>query len=386
VTGAPIRIGHVSAYYAPAFRYGGPPRSIHGLCLALHRRGTDVRVFTTDADGPEVLPAAITAAGSYEGVPVRYFPRNWPVSPIGSRTLRAALRSDLPSLTAVHIHGMWNRVTWSAAREAHAAGRPYVVSPRGMLQQGSLAHHAWRKRAAFAVFERAVLAQAALIHATSDEEAAAIAALELGPRVVVIPNGVAVQPQVTRRTGSLPFTVVFVGRLHPIKRLDLLIDAFVELRTTIPHVRLAMAGPDEAGLRRSLEARAGSAAEAIAWHGTVSTGERDALLASAGALVLCSDSESFGMSVVEAMAAGTPVVVTTSCGWREVERHETGIRVPQDSREIAAALLRIARDPEAARAMGERGRRLVESRYTWPRVADAFVAEYEQLGDRRPSP
>ena len=85
------------------------------------------------------------------------------------------------------------------------------------------------------------------------------------------------------------------------------------------------------------------------------------------------------MSVVEAMAAGTPVVVTTSCGWREIAQHETGILVAQDSGEISAALLRIARDPEAARVMGERGRMLAEARYAWPHVADAFVAEYERL-------
>lgn len=374
-----IRVVHVSAYYAPAFRYGGPPRSIHGLCLALHQRGTDVQVLTTDADGPDVLPPSVTATGSYEGVPVRYCPRTWPASPIGSRALRAALRSALLPSTVVHIHGMWNRVTWSAAREARAAKRPYVVSPRGMLQQGSLAHHAWRKRAAFAVLERGVLASAALIHATSVEEAAAIEDLKLGPPVVMIPNGVAVSPQVAGRAGSVPFTVVFVGRLHPIKRLDLLIDAFVAVRAQVPQARLAVAGPDEAGLRPSLEARAGSAAEAITWHGAVSAAQRDALLASAGALVLCSDSESFGMSVVEAMAAGTPVVVATSCGWREIEQHQAGVRVAQDSGEIATALLRIASNPAAARAMGERGRALVESRYAWPHVADAFVAEYERL-------
>ena len=73
-----VRVLHVSAYYAPAFVYGGPPRSIHGLCLALRRRGVDVSVYTTDANGVATLPPHLTEPHEYEGVPVTYFPRSWP--------------------------------------------------------------------------------------------------------------------------------------------------------------------------------------------------------------------------------------------------------------------------------------------------------------------
>ena len=68
-----LRVLHVSAYFAPAFRYGGPPRSILGLCQALTRAGADVEVFTTTANGDERLPAAPDGT-TYEGVRVRYFP------------------------------------------------------------------------------------------------------------------------------------------------------------------------------------------------------------------------------------------------------------------------------------------------------------------------
>ena len=375
------RVAHVSAYYAPAWRYGGPPRSIHGLCRALCASGVDVRVFTTDADGAGSLPAAITDAGQFEGVPVRYFTRSWPAAPIGSRALTAALRQALPSLDVVHIHGLWNRVTWSAAREAARAGVPYVVSPRGMLQTAALAHHGWRKRAAFAAIERGVLKGAAFLHATSAAEVEALKALDLGPAIALIPNGIDLQGSAesrhTRdRTG---FEVAFVGRLHPIKRLDLLIDAFVALRAANPHARLSIAGPDEYGLRPSLELRAGSVNGDITWHGEVGASRRDELLRQADALVLCSDSESFGMSALEAMAAATPVVVTTTCGWDSLEERGAGLRVEQSSAAIAEALTRLMRDPALASAMGARGRQLAESCYAWPGVARAFAERYRQL-------
>lgn len=340
------------------------------------RHGVPVRVFTTDANGSGTLPAVITGGGEYEGVPVQYFPRSWPSTPIGSRALTLGLRASMPTTDLVHIHGMWNRVTWSAAREARRAGRPYVVSPRGMLQAGSLAHRGWRKRVVFSAVERGVLAQAAWLHATSPEEAEALEALRLTSRIVVIPNGVDLPAAPVVRPAAAPFRVLFVGRLHPIKRLDLVIDAFVALRHQRPDARLSIAGPDEYRLRASLEARAAAAAGAIDWHGAVDAVQRDELLGSAHALVLCSDSESFGMSVVEAMAMATPVVVTTSCGWREVDAQRTGFRVPQSAEAIANALVLLAADPVAARQMGERGRRLVESRYAWSSVADSFAAEY----------
>jgi glycosyltransferase involved in cell wall biosynthesis len=386
------RVLHVSAYYAPAYRYGGPPRSIHGLCKALCRHGVDVQVFTTDADGPGRLPQEVTGAAAFEGVPVRYFPRDWPLNPIGSRTMVAALPAALASADVVHIHGLWNRTVWGAARAAYRAGVPYVVSARGMLHDAALAHRPWRKKAAFALIEKRLLERASLLHATSEDEVTVLERLGTGRPVVLIPNGIEPRQvsedrpfaQAGVRGGPLQVaqvpTVLFVGRLHPIKRLDLLVDAYTLLRQQFPGARLVLAGPDEAGLRPSLEARAGEHAGGIEFRGAVDAAGRDRLLGEATGLVCCSDSESFGMSVLEALAVGTPVVVTDTCGWMDVERHQLGFRVPQTAPAIAQALGRLAAAPEAAREMGARGRALAESRYTWPAVARAFAEQYDRLG------
>jgi glycosyltransferase involved in cell wall biosynthesis len=225
-----MRVLHVSAYYAPAFVYGGPPRSIHALCRALPAQGVDVQVFTTDANGATALPSVVTAAGAFEDVPVSYFPRTWPWWPMGSRSLGRALERDVARFDAVHIHGLWNRVVWAAAREARRAGIPYVLSPRGMLEPGALAHGSWRKQAAYALIERGVLSGATLLHATSEAERETLRALKPRVPVVLIPNGIDAPPEAARTSGSVAPQILFVGRLHPIKRLDLLIDAFAALR------------------------------------------------------------------------------------------------------------------------------------------------------------
>ena len=383
-----MRVIHVSAYYAPAFVYGGPPRSIHGLCRALRRGGVDLQVFTTDANGAGSLPEQVTMTHAYDGVPVRYHPRTWPLEPIGSRPLTAALRAALGDVDLVHIHGLWNRVVWAAARECTRAGVPYVVSPRGMLEERAVAHHRWRKHLAFAVVERRTIEHAALLHATSDREAATLREWCRDVPVVTIPNGIDLprhDADAGAVRGPVPdgrAVILFVGRLHAIKRLDLLLDAFARLHARRPETHLVIAGPDEQGLRAGLERRHASLHDAVSWTGAVNEERRRVLTRAARALVLCSDSESFGMSVIEALAEGTPAVVTDTCGWDALTPHEAGVVVPQSPDAIATALERLVDDPQLARAMGARGRRLVESGFTWDAVAAAMTNEYERVRER----
>jgi glycosyltransferase involved in cell wall biosynthesis len=371
---AAMKVLQVAAYYAPAFVYGGPPRSIHALCRALTRAGVDLQVFTTDANGAHALPPAVTGSRTFEQVPVRYFPRTFPRSPIGSRFLNRALRQEVGGYDVVHIHGLWNRVVWSAAREASRAGVPYVLSPRGMLEPAARAHRAWRKRAGWALIESRLVSGARLLHATSQIEYDTLRELRTGVPVIFIPNGVEIEPQ-QRDVPAAPL-VVFVGRLHPIKRLDLLIDAFAAVRQARPDAKMAIAGPDEAGCRDALVARAGHHADAVTWVGAIDEAQRRNLLGRASALVMCSDSESFGMSVLEAMAAAVPVVVTRTCPWSDVERHEAGYWVEQNPAAIGDALVRILNDPDRARAMGKRGRALAERTYRWDAIARAFTEQY----------
>jgi glycosyltransferase involved in cell wall biosynthesis len=82
------------------------------------------------------------------------------------------------------------------------------------------------------------------------------------------------------------------------------------------------------------------------------------------------------MSVLEAMAAAVPVVVTRTCPWSDVERHEAGYWVEQNPAAIGDALVRILNDPDRARAMGERGRALAERTYRWDAIARAFTEQY----------
>jgi glycosyltransferase involved in cell wall biosynthesis len=117
----------------------------------------------------------------------------------------------------------------------------------------------------------------------------------------------------------------------------------------------------------------------VRWVGGVDDERKNQLLGAASVLVMCSNSESFGMSAAEAMAAGTPVVVTRTCPWPDVDTHNTGYWVEQTAGAIADAVDGILSNPAAAREMGRRGRELIAANYSWPRAAAALIREYHTI-------
>ena len=383
-----MRVLHVTAYFAPAFSYGGPPRSILGLCRGLQRAGVEVEVFTTTANGEGDLPASPPGGDRYEGVPVHYFSRAFPRRLFRARGLDAALRAGLGGYDVLHVHGLFNLPAWMAARRARRSGTPYVLSPRGMLDDGSLAHHATWKGCAYRMVERRNLTGAAVLHAGSDLEARTLERRALGVPVLVLPNGVERPPRDLPARGAFrgrlglgpdAALLVFLGRIHPTKRLDLVAAALDRVHGLRADAQLVIAGPDEGGHRGVVEARFARAGCRVHWTGELGEAEKWLLLNDADALVMCSDSESFGMSVVEALAAGVPVVATRTCPWEELESAGAGFWVPQSAEAVATALLSILEDPAAARAMGECGRALARAKYSWDSIGRVMADRYRRV-------
>jgi glycosyltransferase involved in cell wall biosynthesis len=386
-----VRIAHVIPTYAPAYRYGGPIRALEGLAEAQAAAGDEVMVYTTNLDGDRRLHLPLGEPVGRGRHSVRYFPLAPPRRLGRAPRLAAALAAELPRLDLVHLHSVFLWPTWAAARAAQRARRPYVVSPRGMLDPDLVRRRgALRKRLWIALAERRTLAGAARIVATSEAEASAIRRLGLAlAPLAVVPNGVdpaefaepdpgALAEPVRRAVARGPY-VLFLGRLSWKKRIDLLIDA-VALGAG---ARLLVAGPDDERLRARLErqARTAGVAERIDFLGEVGGADRAALLHGATALALVSTAENFGNAALEAMACGVPVVVSPEIGLAdEIRRSGCGAVVDADPVAIAAALGELAADPAAARALGERGRRAAESGYGWTAVAARMRAVYRAAG------
>jgi glycosyltransferase involved in cell wall biosynthesis len=381
-----VRVLHVSAYFPPARPYGGPPASVLGLCQGLQRAGVDVEVVTTTANGAQSLPPSGPGGEIYNGVPVHYAARSFPSRFFGAR-VRGPLTEALARADVCHIHGLWNVPEWWAAHLARRAGVPYVISPRGMLQPQAMVRGRWRKAAAFALLDRRNLRGAATLHATSEHEAIALRALDFGVPIAVVPNGVDVHAPHHGAGGfrgrlGIPtegFVVLFLGRLHRIKRLDLLVEAFAALRATHPEAHLVLAGPDEDRLAADLVRRLAAHAGFVHLTGNVQGADKWALLNDADVTVQCSDSESFGLAVVESLASGVPAIVTRTCPWREIETEGCGLWVDQTVAAIAAALNDLAGDPARRARMGERAMAFARTRYAWDAIAPQMARLYADL-------
>jgi glycosyltransferase involved in cell wall biosynthesis len=387
-----VKILHVVASYLPAVRYGGTIVSVHGLCRALVRRGHDVEVFTTSVDGPDDSPVPHGSPVDVDGVKVSYFRSRYARRVYWSPDLGAALRRRIREFGVVHTHAIYLWPLRAAARAAFKASVPYVISPRGMLEKDLIENKSLLWKAALIGFvEKHSLENAAAIHVTSRREADEARAFGFSlPPVCEIPNGVdaaesggPVSP-VIEAIASNGSYVLFLGRINWKKGLDRLIRAM----THAPGIRLVVAGNDEEAYRRVLDplAAAHGVADRIVFAGPVSGSDKALLLRRSQLLVLPSYSENFGNVVLEAMAAGRPVLVTPEVGVADIVRDcECGVVAEGDPVTLGTALIRMTSDVAQSSAMGARGRELAISRYTWDAVAAQMEAVYQRAAAGRPA-
>jgi glycosyltransferase involved in cell wall biosynthesis len=197
--------------------------------------------------------------------------------------------------------------------------------------------------------------------------------------------------------------VLYLGRLHPLKGLELLIEAWGEvggthtgwleacptgeddrLKACPTGWELVIAGPDEQGTRTRLEAQARALGLAnVTFPGPLYGEEKAKALAEADLFVLPSRTENFGIAVAEALGAGLPVITTKGTPWSEIAG-SCGWWVDVNADAIAKALADAMRlsDEERA-AMGTRGRELVAAKYQWETVGRAMVGVYQSLVERQ---
>jgi glycosyltransferase involved in cell wall biosynthesis len=372
-----VRILHVVPTYLPATRYGGPIYAVHGLCRALAARGHEVRVFTTNVDGRSESAVPLDADVMLDGVRVRYF-RSELRRLYYSRRLKRALNGEAKSFDVVHLHSVFLWPTYAAARAAAAASVPYVISPRGMLVPELIRERSrWMKTLWLRLFERRTFANAAAIHLTSlrEEDDARRTGMPL-PHPFIIPNGIDIvpRPDVPRDER----TVLYFGRISWKKRIELLIDAMVQL----PEARLMIAGNDDEGLTPKLQQRAREAGVSarVTFAGAIDAAAKWDLLAGAAILALPSISENFGNVVLEAMMMETPVVLSEGVGLAEDVRNARAGIVTAD---FAPAIRTLLVDAALRTEMGRNGRSLVESQFTWPAVAARMEEAYCSIASRR---
>jgi glycosyltransferase involved in cell wall biosynthesis len=377
-----------------------------GLGRALQKQGQDITIYATDLVGPAAgwgpprrgLEPAVTARRlRAEGLDARIFPVGWPSRYAYAPHLGRALRREVGAFDLAHIHSMYLYPTWAAAHACRQAGVPYILRPHGTLTSYQTQHRRRAKQIYDRTLGRGIVDGASLLHFTSEQEKSeAEVSGYIGPsRVVRLGISTEIFADLPPRgrfrarhaaINARP-VVLFLGRLAPKKGIDLLLPAFAAVRERCPEAHLVLAGPDDNGYAhvvRRLVDRYG-VNDCVTFTGLLAGEGKLAALRDADVWTLPSYAENFGVAVVEAMAAGLPVVISDRVDIHpEVTAAEAGVVVPCAVEPLAEALQRLLENPGERARLGAQARRVALARYSWDAVATEVVSMYEAAVDGWP--
>jgi glycosyltransferase involved in cell wall biosynthesis len=358
-------------------RDGGMVPSILGMTGGLAGQGRPVRIVTPTPSRRDALQ--IPPGVSLEGP-------------------EAVLEAVVQSADLVHIHGLWQGHGRRACRVARSSRIPHLIAAHGMADPWALKQKRWKKWVYSALIENRNIRGASCLHALTRPEVEHFRAFSPNASVAHIPNGVdlanlEVLPSRDTLEREIPalrdqFVLLFFARVHKKKGLDLLAPALAAVAREHPSVHLLVAGIDDGALSPFLDqADSIGISSRVTYVGHVSGDRARQVWGAADAFILPSHSEGFSMAVLEALGCRLPTVITTACNFPELETDDAGIVVPPTVDGVEAGLRGLLeRSDEQRRALGQRGRALVESRYTWDVQARRLAEVYDWLIGGGPTP
>jgi glycosyltransferase involved in cell wall biosynthesis len=373
----PLRTAHVIPGLDPTG--GGPSYCVPRLCEGLAGAGAETVLFSV-ADEPGGQCDAhckgyrdCRFAWDYARIPILRRLRR-------SRGLSSALYHVARTADVIHNHGLWLMPNIGAGAAAASGGRPLVVSPHGMLAPVALAFSPLKKRAFWALLQGRAVRNAACIHATSEQEYEEIRNFGLTNPVAIIPLGIDLPELPTQLlVGPAAERIVLsLGRIHLKKGLSRLVHAWAKVEAGHPGWRLKIAGPPEAGHDKELrELAMALGLTRVSVEGPIYGDAKTAAYENADVFVLSTLNENFGLTVAEALAAGTPVISTKGAPWSRLESEGCGWWIDHGVEPLAAALAHaLALPREALKAMGNKGREWMARDFSWDRVGCDMLDVY----------
>lgn len=365
---------------------GGPSHVLKTQARSLARLGCEVTVITTDDDGAKRLDIPLDEPVQEDEVTYRYFPRQTRFYTV-SLPLRRWLRKNVEQFDVSHIHALFSFPSVAGARAATLRRVPFVLRPLGTLENWGLANRRpLLKRTSLAFIEKRILEDAAFVQFTSEKEAVEAKTLNIRFRSIVIPNPVEL-PETSEEGGLTDpraktdeRTVLFLSRIDPKKGIEVLLQAMAHLIGDGTNVRLVVAGGGEASYEASLRQLASrlSIDDRVTWTGQVGDRKKAELLATSDVFVLPSLSENFGVSVVEAMHAGLPVVISDNVGIKDViEEAGAGLVFRLNPEELGRALRTVLEDTELRERFADLGKDLARTRFAPDTVAAQLIDMYQ---------
>jgi len=375
-----MKILHVSPSFYPTRAYGGTIRSSYGLCRGLTQLGCEVRVLTTDTDGiGRNLQVANDRDVAVDGLQVRYCHKLFRNSV--SADLLRVLGEYVGWADVVHLIAVYSFPTFPTLAYCRRLRKPLVWSPRGSLQRWEGSTRLGTKFVWERVCRMLAAKERVVLHTTSEEEERQSHARFRDLRTVLIHNGVELPEGVRRTEPADQLRITYLGRLHPIKGIENLLDACKLMEGDGDPWHLKIAGSGEGDYPNLLKAKVeklGLKAQ-VEFTGEVSGDEKENLFAESDVVVAPSYVENFGMVIAEALAREVPVIAGRGTPWQGLEANGCGLWVENDPPSLAATIRRMRTLPLID--IGKRGRGWMQREFSWEAVSREMLVAFQDCLD-----
>lgn len=304
----------------------------------------------------------------------------------------SSIWENLNNFDIIHQHGIWTGESIVTSIWRKIGKKPVIISPHGSLDPWGLNISVWKKKLALFFFEKNNLNKSNCLHALSINEAKNIHAFGLYRPIAIIPNGIQETWLIKEGNGdkfknrySIPRDqriMLYLGRITPVKGLDMLVNALSEIKDQIDGWILIIAGDDEFNYQKDIYnlIKSSSLEGVIKFVGSQYGQEKRDAFAAADLFVLPSYSEGSPIVLLEALGAGVPVLATKASPWEDLEKYNCGFLVDISETSLKDKLLEVAHfSKETLHEMGVRGKQLVKNKYTWDIIATQTIKLYKWM-------
>lgn len=396
-----MRILYAVHGYKPAYRIGGPILSVSSVAERLVRKGHRVVVFTSNSNLDQDLDISTNQPIDVDGVEVWYFRRYEPLKKIFpfftyfsksmgflyTPDMKQALNNIMPKVDLVHTHLPFIYPTYAAAKSSRKNNKPLFYHQRGVFDPGRLKFRSFKKRIYISLIEKPIMRQATTLIALTEFERDNYRALGVRTHCEVVPNGIDVSfYRSEARPGSMEkfnirenqSVILFLGRLHPVKGVDMLLKAFSKIAGLFPDSLLVLAGPDEYCIEQEFKKKASNPdlIKRVIFTGMVEGEDKINLLARANLFCLPSIGEGFSVSILEALASATPVLISRQCHFPDVEKCHAGWIIERQVDEWAKKMATLLKDQELLKKTGENACKLAMEKYSWDNIVEKVENVY----------
>jgi len=349
----------------------GPSYTVVRLCRELLACGENLHLVTLNGGSqPPEIP----------------FLETYPTRPVMSRLgfspqMRDRLVQAAEFCDVLHNHSLWMMPNVYPGWAVQGRSCRLVISPRGTLSRWALSHSALAKRVFWSLLQGPAVRSSSCFHATAENEYEEIRSAGLASQPVsVVPNGIDV-PEMKSKPVTRNRILLFLGRIHPKKGVDMLLRAWAALGRRFPEWELRIAGPDNIGHLPKMQALAEKLRlERVVFCGPLYGETKQDAYREAELFVLPTHSENFGVTVAESLAAGTPAIVTKGAPWSGLEKHGAGWWIDIGVDPLVACLEdALSQSRNELMSKGRAGREWMMRDYSWPRVGQMMHMTYRWL-------